>query len=95
MQGIFEAVREGSVMDVMWWISLKTEINCKYPDMYGTLSPLHVAVKYGRVHTVAFLALVNTNIIIILLLLTIPLNLICRMGPICMQRMKRGIHPSL
>ena len=58
-EGIFEAVRSGTVSDIMWWISLRAEVNCTLPSRYGRSTPLHIAVSCSRYTVVAYLALVG------------------------------------
>jgi hypothetical protein len=65
-EGLFEAVRSGSVADVMWWLSLKAEINGTLPARHGAATPMHIAVGSARQNTVAYLALVSLSTSVIL-----------------------------
>lgn len=95
-EGIFEATIGGTAADVLWWISMKSEVNCTV-EQYGLSTPLHMATKLGRCHVIAFLLLVylhhyfvryQTNLSFILLL-TVKLHY--RTVQICMLQMIRAI----
>lgn len=60
-QGFFDAVREGVVHDLMWWLSLKADVNCLNIDKYAHQTPLHIAVQRGDPSIVAFLLLVSLD----------------------------------
>lgn len=69
-QGITESAREGSVRDIMWWISHAADVNAvsassggnSAQEMLTDATPLHYAVSGNHVHAAAFLLLNGANV---------------------------------
>ena len=51
----------GSVQSVVWWLSMKAQVNTCYPPDSGR-TPLHYAVRENHAHVFAFLLLNGSDI---------------------------------